>query len=435
MDKFVYKELKETVYRKELKNGLTVILLPKKEYRTTYALFSTDYGSIDQLFIQEGEKNSSQFPPGVAHFLEHKLFETENGDVFDDFSRFGASANAFTGITKTAYLFSCTENVRENLDILLNFVQTPYFTEESVDREKEIIGQEIQMYEDQPEWIGMMGLLNNLYPNHPIQTDIAGTVDSIKNITADDLYKNHHAFYHPSNMQLVVAGNIDVYRTIKWIEANQAAKSFEAINKIQRIFPTDSEQIIVPFKSFKMDVVKSKVYMGIKGSRHTLRGQEALVYSLKMEFILKMLFGETSRTYLDLYNQQIIDDSFNYEHTIERQVDYLSISGDTTDPVEFTEIFKQLLLTAVHNPDFNEAHFELVKKRIIGQELQSLNSLDYIANQFADLTGTKETVFDIIYLIEQIELQEIVQLASQYLLEQRLSVFHILPDLDAEKSK
>lgn len=426
MKKFEYKHLRETLYREKLDNGLTITVLPKKDYHTTFALFSTEFGAIDQQFIPNGENRFIQFPPGIAHFLEHKLFETESGDVFDQFAHHGASANAFTGLTKTAYLFSSTSYIKENIETLLNFVLEPYFTDESVEREKEIIGQEIQMYEDQPEWTVALGLLKNLYPNHPVSNDIAGTLNSIQQITADDLYRNHRTFYHPSNMQIFVAGNIDEKEIIEWVKKNQLDKHFESEKEIKRQFPVVQQQELISYKSIEADVVKAKVLIGIKGDNDDLEGVEALRYSIKMEFLLKLLFGETSTTYLKLYNERLIDDSFNYEHTVERQIDYLSIGGDAKDPYELTMILKTLLLTASESPDLNEVHFDLVKKRSIGQELQSLNSLEYIAQQFVDLSEMEASVFDIVPLMEQIELEDIKQLASSFLIEKNMSVFHVL---------
>lgn len=182
MKKIVYDQLQETLYTETLDNGLTVTLLPKNEFHKTYALFTTNYGSIDNTFVPLGKGEMVTVPDGIAHFLEHKLFEKEDGDVFQKFGKFGASANAFTSFTRTSYLFSSTEKVKENLMTLIDFVQDPYFTEETVNKEKGIIAQEIQMYDDEPDWRLFFGLLSNLYPKHPLHIDIAGTVDSIMEI-------------------------------------------------------------------------------------------------------------------------------------------------------------------------------------------------------------------------------------------------------------
>ena len=178
MHKKRYEQINETLYYERLDNGLKVYLLPKEGFHKTYGLFSTNYGSIDNHF---GFKNQAlhQVPDGIAHFLEHKMFEKEQGDVFQKFGELGASANAFTSFTRTSYLFSATNHIKENLDTLLDFVQEPYFTPETVEKEKGIIGQEIQMYDDDVNWRQFFGMLRNLYPNHPVGIDIAGTVDNI----------------------------------------------------------------------------------------------------------------------------------------------------------------------------------------------------------------------------------------------------------------
>src|SRR5699024_802372 len=209
MNKHVYDHIEETVYSEKLANGLTVFLHPKKAMSKSYAIFSTDYGSIDQNFVPLGETEEVSVPMGVAHFLEHKLFEKEDHDVFADFGKQGASPNAFTSFTETAYLFSCTNNVKQNVETLIDFVQDPYFSEASVEKEKGIIGQEIKMYDDDPDWQSLMGTIKSLFREHPVKYDIAGTIESIKEITKDDLYTCYHTFYHPENMTFFLTGNFD----------------------------------------------------------------------------------------------------------------------------------------------------------------------------------------------------------------------------------
>ena len=224
MHKRVYKQFNETLYSETLTNGLRVNILPKKGFHKTYSTFLTNFGSIDRTFIPLGQSDYVTQPAGIAHFLEHKMFDKKGYDAFDLFGKYGADSNAFTSFTKTSYLFSATQNIHENLDILLNFVQEPYFTKESVAKEKGIIGQEIQMYDDDPDWKLYMGILGNLYPHHPVHLDIAGTVASIAEITVDDLYTAYQTFYHPANMDLFVVGNIDPEETLTWIKENQAKK-------------------------------------------------------------------------------------------------------------------------------------------------------------------------------------------------------------------
>ncbi|MFN3367779.1 MAG: EF-P 5-aminopentanol modification-associated protein YfmH, partial [Exiguobacterium mexicanum] len=200
MHKVEFEQLDETLYHEKLENGLEVFILPKKGFSKTFATFTTKYGSIDNHFVPRGEKDAIKVPDGIAHFLEHKMFEKEEGDIFQQFSKQGASANAYTSFTRTAYLFSATGQINENIETLLDFVQEPYFTEQTVEKEKGIIAQEITMYDDQPDWRLYFGIIENMYKNHPVKIDIAGTVDSIQDITAEHLYTCYNTFYHPSNM-------------------------------------------------------------------------------------------------------------------------------------------------------------------------------------------------------------------------------------------
>lgn len=422
-----FEQLDETLYTETLDNGLTVRLLPKSGFHKTYALFGTDFGSIDQHFFPLGKEEAIQAPDGIAHFLEHKMFEKEEGDIFHTFSKNGAAANAFTSFTKTAYLFSSTSDVETNLETLLDFVQEPYFTEETVNKEKGIIAQEIQMYEDNPDWRLIFGLLQNLFPNHPVHIDIAGTVSSIEQITADLLYENYATFYHPNNMQLFVTGNIDPQETMEWIRNNQAAKSFAPPEDITRIFPEKAGEIRAS-DQIEMDVKRSKIAIGIRGTAEQPKGREALVFTVGMEMLLKLLFGVTSTNYLALYNKGLIDDSFGFDFTFDRTFDYLSVSSDTKDPAALVNSLRKILLTAKSSPELNEEHFEIVKKRSIGQVLQSLNSLEYIAHRFNDSVYGEANVFDVVPIMEKMTLERIIELADHYIQEENLSVFQVLPN-------
>lgn len=422
-----YTQLDEVLYSEVLDNGLTVRLLPKENYNKTYALFSTDFGSIDQHFVPLGKEEAIEVPDGIAHFLEHKLFEKEHGDVFHDFSKYGAAANAFTSFTKTAYLFSTTDYVAENLNILLDFVQEPYFTEETVEKEKGIIGQEIQMYDDHPDWRLMFGLLQNLYPDHPVHIDIAGTIESIDKITEEMLYENYHTFYHPSNMTLFMVGNFDAEEMMSLIKSNQQAKTFEQPQAIQRFLPEEDLTMIKPSDSIEMDIVKSKLSLGIRGRETELKGKEALKYEAAMNIFMKMILGSSSNNYLELYDSELIDDSYSYDMTFQRSFNYISVSSDTQSPEKLEEKLKAIILEGTNNTDFNEDHFEEVKKNIIGKHLQSLNSLEFIAYQFIEQQDEDVSLFDTVPLIESLTLEDVKEIADQYIDEKCLSVFKVLP--------
>ncbi|HAR0324211.1 TPA: insulinase family protein, partial [Enterococcus faecium] len=374
MNKTEYEQINETLYHEVLPNGLTVYLLPKNDYHKTYGLFSTNYGSIDNEFIPYGEKEKVKVPDGIAHFLEHKLFEKEDGDVFQLFGKQGASANAFTSFTKTSYLFSTTDQVEKNLTTLIDFVQAPYFTEETVNKEKGIIGQEIQMYEDDPNWRMFFGILNNLYPTHPLHIDIAGTVESIDKITAQDLYTCYRTFYQPSNMVLFVVGKMEPEKLMKLIRENQEAKNFPPKQEIVRYFPENTKEIIKQ-SALEAAITRDKFVLGIKGL-DTLpqEGTELLRYKTAINLLFQMILGNTSRNYLAMYNQGIIDDSFGFEFSLDREFHFADFSGDTDEPEKAAEKVKEIILGFADDPEVSETNLDLLKKKMLGQYFQSLNS-------------------------------------------------------------
>lgn len=334
MKRIDYDQIQETVYHEKMDNGLDVILIPKAGFQKTYALFSTQFGSIDHHFIPRGKKESVRMPDGIAHFLEHKLFEKEDGDVFQLFGKQGASANAFTSFTRTAYLFSTTSQLEKNLETLLNFVQDPYFTEQTVEKEKGIIAQEIQMYDDDPDWRVFFGLLENMYPDQPVHIDIAGTVESIQQITPDMLYENYQTFYHPSNMKLILTGKMEPEETMEWIRNNQQRKTFSAPEDIQRIYPSNDLSAIVPYRSEYLQVNRPKVLVGVRGNDSHENDASTIQKRYELHILLKLLFGSTSSNYLSLYDDGLIDDSFSYEYSYEDHFDFIAVGGDTKHPAE-----------------------------------------------------------------------------------------------------
>ena len=235
MEKIYYQTLKETLFHEKLENGLEVYLLPKIGFEKTYGLFSTRFGSIDTTFVPLGQKEMIKVEDGIAHFLEHKMFDMENGDAADEFAKLGASSNAFTSSSRTAYLFSTTTNENDCVELLLDFVQSLNITDESVEKEKGIICQEIKMYDDDPDWRVYFGAIANLYHKHPVKIDIAGTCETVNNTYKDMLELCYQTFYHPHNMMLFVVGNINPEELIGVIKENQNKKHFLSENAIQRL--------------------------------------------------------------------------------------------------------------------------------------------------------------------------------------------------------
>lgn len=429
MNKRHYEQINETLYEETLTNGLKVFLLPKPEYHKIYGLFSTNYGSIDNEFIPLGQQEFVHVPDGIAHFLEHKMFEKEDGDVFQKFGQMGASANAFTSFTRTSYLFSATERLEENLTTLLDFVQAPYFTPETVEKEKGIIGQEIQMYDDDPSWRLFFGILSNLYPKHPLHIDIAGTVESIAEITADDLYTCYHTFYHPGNMTLFLVGNFEPESIIALIRDNQTSKSFPKAVEIKRHFPEETAADVRSTDQIKMAVSHPKAVLGVKGMDELpTNGTELLQYKTAISLLFQMLLGNTSQSYLELYDRGIIDDSFSFEFNLDRSFHFADISSDTDHPEEFLDLLEPIIRDFAKNPEINEERLALLKKKMLGKYFQSLNSLEYIANQFTQNLFDGLTLFDTPQIIQGITLADVLAAGEKLISDGVFSRFYIYPE-------
>jgi len=421
LNKKTYTDIDEVIYTKKLDNGLSVFLLPRNQMEKTFAVFSTNYGSTDQRFVPIGETEPITVPDGVAHFLEHKLFEKEDGDVFADFGKLGASANAYTSFTKTAYLFSATNHVEKNVETLINFVQDPYFTEETVEKEKGIIAQEIKMYDDQPDWQSFMGTVKALFKNHPVNIDIAGTVDSIMKITKDDLYTCYNTFYHPENMSLFIIGNFNVETLSELIEKNQANKQFEKMDDIERYFPHEPREVAEKQVEINMPVSIPKCTVGIKESSETLEGEAYFKKEMFTSMLLDHFFARGGSFYQELYDNELIDSSFSFETNIDKNFGYTLIGGNTERPKEFSEKVKELLLST-NTIEINKEDFARMKKKRIGRILRAMNSMEYVANQVVDYHENGINFFEIIPKIEALTLSDINQFLDEWIEEDRLAV-------------
>lgn len=428
MEKIPFKQVKEEVYHEKLENGLNVYLLPKKGFHKTFAIFTTKYGSVDNRFIPLGQKEWTTVPDGIAHFLEHKLFEKEDGDVFFKFGEKGAFTNAFTSFTKTAYLFSSTTNVSENLETLIDFVQQPYFTKETVEKEKGIIGQEIRMYDDDADFRVYFGAIENMYHNHPVKIDIAGTVESIAEIDKDLLYLCYNTFYHPNNMVLFVVGNLEPETMMEKIKANQASKKFAQPEEIKRDFPEEPGSVAISERKLPFSVKISKNLVGIKEDFGPLVGFEGVKHEVVADVALEMLFGTTSDNYLTLYNQGIIDDTFGYDYTNQASFSFVLIGGDAKNPDKQKEAIIRILKDSAIN-GLDQESLELVRKKRIGGFLQALNSPEFIANKFTQYVMQDASLFDVLPALNAITLEDvntfIKSLAKE---ENRMTSFQLIPE-------
>ena len=285
MQTIQYDQLRETLYYERMANGLDVYVLPKPGFQKTYATFSTKYGSIDNRF-RVGGGEVHEVPDGIAHFLEHKMFEEPEGDVFAKFASRGASANAFTSFDRTVYLFSATEHILDNLRTLLDFVQNPYFTDENVEKEKGIIGQEIKMYQDQPDWRSYFGLIGAMYNVHPIRIDIAGTIESISRITKETLYTCYRTFYHPSNMMVFVVGGVNPEEVFELVRENQSGKTIEPQGQIDRLFDMEPAEVRERRKETILPVALPKCLFGFKEDAPAVAGDDMV----RQELLTRLVF-------------------------------------------------------------------------------------------------------------------------------------------------
>ncbi len=372
MNKTFYDSIGETVLSKQCKSGLRVFVIPKEGYKKTYALLATDFGSIDRHFLLDG--NEVEVPDGIAHFLEHKMFEQEDGsNAFDEFAKYGANANAYTSFEMTAYLFSTAEGFDECLSHLLSYVYSPYFTDENVAKEQGIIGQEIKMYDDNPGWSVFFGMLKGLYKNHPINIDIAGTCEEIAKITKESLYTCYNSYYHPQNMMLCVVGAADAEKVFEIAEKIVPVKPYK---KAETILPEEGCEVADEFIQRKMSVANPIFSIGFKEEypENVTEGQAA--YTVLLQYML----GKTSPLYNRLYENGDIFEltaSFN----ISRGCAFAEIAGEAENPQKvYDEILKEI--ERFKKEGFDEDEVTVIKKALYGQYLRKLNDVENIAGSF-----------------------------------------------------
>ena len=371
----------EELYSGVHSSGLHVYIIPKKDYSTGYAIFGTRYGSVDSKFVVPGETELTEVPDGIAHYLEHKMFDQPDGsNVFDKFSKFGANANAYTSFNMTAYLFSAASHMDENLKTLMDYVQSPYFTEESVQKEQGIIGQEIRMYDDNGDWRVFFNFLNCLYQKHPIRTEIAGTVESISHITADYLYKCYNTFYNLSNMAIVVIGDVEPH-SIANIISESVKKNEPFDEEIKKVYPEEPNGIAQEYSEQRLSVSAPMFMLGYKDTDTGFSGDRLLKKNIETEILLRMIFGKSSRLYKKLYEDGLINSNYAFEYTMQPDYAFSSVCGESKDPKKVYEA----VLAEIENlrvEGISEDDFERTKKVLWGHYIRSMNDTESYANAF-----------------------------------------------------
>ncbi len=376
-------KVKEKVYTEKLENGLTVMIIPKHGMEKKYMIWGTYYGSNESSFVVPGEDEITTVPNGVAHFLEHKMFEQENGhNSLDVLTALGVDANAYTTNDHTAYLFECTDNFYEAMDELMDYVQHPYFTDENVEKEKGIIGQEIMMYDDYPEWRVYLNAMSAMYHNNPVKIDIVGTIETISKIDKEILYKCYNTFYNPSNMALVICGDFEPEQIIE--EVKKRLLETKANGEIKRIYPDEPEEIVQEKIEQKLEVSQPLYTIGIKDNVKNCNSsaqKELVKKHIAMEILLNLIIGRSSNLYKELYNNGIIFAQPSVEYEFTNIYAHALINGQSPNPEKVYEKFKQEVLK-MKMEGINEDDFNRIKKMIYGGYVKEYNDVADIARMF-----------------------------------------------------
>lgn len=372
-------KIKEKAYWEKLENGLEVIIIPKKNINKKYIMYGTRFGSIDNRFIMPKTHEEVFIPDGVAHFLEHKMFEQPNGtNSLDTLMALGIDANAYTTTDHTAYLFECTNHFEEGLDELMDYVQHPYFTNQNVEKEKGIIGQEITMYDDDPGWQLYLGAMDCIYKNNPIKIDIAGSIESISKITPDVLNKCYNTFYNPSNMVIVASGDFEPEELMAKIKQRLIKK--EGQEDIQRIYPEREEKINKKTSKKEMQISMPIFMIGYKDKIVQDR-KEAVKRHIAIEILLNMLLGESSSLYSKLYKNGDLSIVPDFDYEFSGQYSHILISGRAKEPEKIKEELAKEVKNIIAN-GINEESLERTKKKIYGQYVTEYNNVADIARMF-----------------------------------------------------
>lgn len=416
-----YKKIGESLYSGKLPNGLTVFVIPKQGFYKSYAFFAADYGGADKRYRLNSDWIDT--PDGVAHFLEHKMFDSEDGDVLTKFSVNGASPNAYTSPDVTAYHFDCTEKFTENLEILLSFVSTPYFTPESVDKEQGIIAQEISMYDDDPDHCLYYGLMRSLFDHNPLRDSVAGTIGSIANITAETLYSCHSAFYRPSNMALCVVG--DVAPSVVMDIAERVLPE-EPGDVPERDYGAP-ETLLPATSGFSGEMeVNLPVFLAGCKMNPAPRGSDSLRLDLVSALALEVLMGHSSPLFFRLYGSGLVCNDFSATFDSAAGAAYTIFGGETRDPQRvFGEVCKEIRALSANGPDIRL--YDRIKKAAIGSHIRMLNSFDAICGNITGGFFRGFDAFEAPEILASITIDEIAAFYRENLNPENMTISIINP--------
>ena len=416
-----YPAVKEMVYRTRLSNGLTVALLPKKEFKEVYGSVTVQFGSVDTL-VTEVDGDVKEYPAGIAHFLEHKLFEREDAsDLMSAFTSLGADSNAFTSFTKTSYLFSATVHFLENLDLLDELVTSAHFTEDSIVREQDIIQQEREMYQDDPDSCLFFSTLANLYPGTPLATDIVGSEESISQINLTNLQENFTRFYKSVNMSLFLVGNFDVERVQNYF-GRKELKDLDVQELAREKFVL---QAVKSTDSMRMEVSSPKLAIGVRGKREVAEA-DCYRHHILLKLLFAMMFGWTSDRFQKLYESGKIDASLSLEVEVTSRFHFVMLTMDTKEPVALSHQFRKAIRNFTKDLDITEDHLDIIKREMFGEFFSSMNSLEFIATQY-DAFEHGETIFDLPKILQEITLEDVLEAGHHLIDDGDIVDFTIFP--------
>ncbi|KRM92429.1 EF-P 5-aminopentanol modification-associated protein YfmH [Fructilactobacillus florum] len=412
-----YPEFNTTVVRKTLTNGLTVILNNKPGFATTYAMVTANFGAADRWI--NSDDGLKRVPAGLAHFIEHKLFDKQQYDVGNRFAESGADNNAFTSFSQTSYLFSATSAINENLAILADLTLNPYFDEGKVAKEQGIITQEILMYQDDPNSRLYFETIAGLYPETALSDDIAGTSASIQKLTPALLYQTYAQYYQPRNLQLTIVGDFAenklelapfaVHRAENPVIDQHQNQQLRQARRAEFASGTTLAK-----QKFTMKLQRQKVALGFRGRQPKLAKPELVRQDLKLNFFLDAVFSEDSAIYQQLYQTGVIDDTFDYQFVIEPDYQFVWLAADTNQPQVVVKELTKVLQRALQHPELLTKEFALLKREAFGEQLTQMDSVAALANQLGSFTDGYLNIYDETRLIGELSFAEMITSAQEF---------------------
>lgn len=417
-----HSDIDETVYSQTLPNGLLVYIVPKNGFNKTYVSLTAPIGSTTTSFTLDDE--AIDIPAGVAHFLEHKLFEQDGKDISEVFSEHSARVNAFTTNTRTSYLFSATDHVLFNTKTLCDFVMNPSFTTEGIKKEVGIISQEIKMYEDDSNNRLYMGLLQKMYPKDPLSLDILGTEESIHKIDKDILTKTHKAFYNPHQLLLLITGKVDVEKTFAFLE-----EEYKSVSPNPSLTVTAKERINtdeVLGEELAFDVLQANTLLGIKFPVFDFDQVDYIKTELSLAIFAEMMFGKGTAHYQSLLEKELINDSFGTDITLEQDYAFFLVGGNTNNIEALQSEMRKIINTCVKT-SIKETHFKRILHQIVGGFVNSLNIIEYIANQFTHYKRYQVSLFDMLDIAKSISIEDIDNVKQYFANTEEYYHYSIVP--------